>query len=507
MSRVDEIVGEFRDRRRGRRAIVRAVDVTEAVAVAERLKELGEALWFRGQTRDWPKLAPTIWRLPPESVESAKRQFSRLADWAQRTPGLEELSADPDALLAVAQHYGVPTPFLDFTTDPRIAGFFATDHDGPLDGIESVIVCLDLVEARRLWGDVARMRQEPVPQLLTLDVPNLWRLEAQHGTFVWCPYDSLDSPYPLARIVFPSTGSYNVARRDIYPERASPLERLLNQFFQAEENRGGMNAIAKELDEAEVAYDRLDFEAHEYRPEAFAQAPDPHPSWEPAAIRPWLALDREYWRDSAAGPPRELQFWLESPTLMALRVASLIARICRDDPSLRSGSPRWSIDVDTGKEFCELLRLGFQQVWDGMARLPYTANEIALAMGTTAALILARELEGDDAGAVESIFGDSVAVEIARSDSRSHSRAWARVASIRETVRDDFEALLVPGERQATFALAANLLMTARNPRLLFAFDRLKTLFARELIPTQVALDRQHPTTFSPARVDVIGPA
>jgi hypothetical protein len=41
---------------------------------------------------------------------------------------------------------------------------------------------------------------------------------------------------------------------------------------------------------------------------------------------------------------------------------------------------------------------------------------------------------------------------------------------------------------------------------LLFDFSRLTELFARELIPTQAALDSLNPTYFSPARVDVLGP-
>jgi hypothetical protein len=509
VSRVDEIVSEFREQRESGPASVYASDVSEAVAVAERLKALGNAHWFRGQNRDWPKLAPTIWRLPPERLEGAKQQFARLTEWAQLTPGLEELSSDPESLLAVAQHYGVPTPFMDFTTEPDIAGFFATDGGSPEKGVESVIICLDVDEARRRWDDVARERKLPVPELLTLDVPNLWRLEAQHGTFVWCPYDSLDAPFRLDRIIFPSTGSYDLPRGDIYPERESPLELLLKQFFQAEANRGGLGSIAKEWQESGVAVHRLHFEDEEYRAEAFVNAPDPHPSWELESIRPWLALDREYWRDRAAGPEVPLEFMIEEPHLMGMRLAILVGRTCEDDPGLRSASPRWAIAVgDIRDDVRELLQSGLQRVWDGMARLPYNYKDIAWTMGITAALILARVLEGDDDAARDSFFASgTVAVHIARRDSRSHACAWATGDAIREAIRDDLEALLVPAERENTFALPFNLLMTARNPRLLFDFDRLTRLFAHQLIPTQVALDLHHPTIFSPARVHVIGPA
>jgi len=508
VSRIDQIVSEYRDNRQGGFATVRAGDVFEAVAIAERLKVLGEAHWFRGQAKDWPKLAPTIWRLPPERVEDAKQQVARLAEWAHLTPGMEELSAAPDALLAVAQHYGVPTPFLDFTTEPRIAGFFATEGWSQ-DCVESVIICLDIEEARRRWQDVARERNLPVPELLTLDVPNLWRLEAQHGAFVWCPYDSLDVPFRLGRILFPAADSCGLARGLVYPQRESPLEQLLKQFFQAEANQGGLEPMIQYMEDRGIAFNKFQFRDEEYMAEAFVSPPDLHPSWKPESIRAWLALEREYWHDCAVGPEVLLEFVVEEPHLMAIRLAHRVIDICEHDPGLRSRSPKWTVTVpyiDDGVK--ESLRSALQHVWDGMTRLPYTVKEIALAMGTAAGLVVARALEGGGNEAAESFFGSGVIpIVIARSDSRSYARAWAASDAIRKSVRDDFKALLVPSKREDIFEEPFNLLMTARNPRLLFDFNRLTELFGSQIIPTQVALDDpHHATIFSPARVHVIGP-
>jgi len=508
VSRIDKIVSEYRDKRRGGSATVRARDVTEAVAIAERLKALGEAHWFRGQIQDWPKVAPTIWRLPPERLEDAKQQVARLADWARITPGMQELSAAPDALLAVAQHYGVPTPFLDFTTEPRIAGFFATNGYSQ-DCVESVIICLDIEEAGRRWQEVARERTLPVPELLTLDVPNLWRLEAQHGAFVWCPYDSLDAPFRLSRILFPATDSCGVAQADIYPQRESPLEQLLKQFFQAEKNRGGLKPMLEYMESQGVAFNSFEFPDDEYSAEAFVRPPEPHPSWEPESIRPWLALEREYWQNCAVGPEVRLEFGVEEPHLMAMHLAIRLMGICEDDPGLRSRSPKWKVAVPyISDEARESLRSTLQQVWDGMTRLPYTIKQIAWAMGTAAGLFVAKAEEGSANKAAEAFFGEVTPIEVARSDSRSYAGAWVADGAIRKAVRDDFEALLLPLTRENILKYPFNLLMTARNPRLLFDFNRLTELFASQIIPTQVALDDpHHATVFSPARVHIIGPA
>jgi hypothetical protein len=81
--------------------------------------------WFRGQTKNWP-LKPSFARLDEDRRERALEKAERFSLWAKTTPGLEPIAANNDHLIAVAQHYGLPTSFIDFTTDPRVAAFFST---------------------------------------------------------------------------------------------------------------------------------------------------------------------------------------------------------------------------------------------------------------------------------------------------------------------------------------------------------------------------------------------
>jgi hypothetical protein len=506
---VERLVEEFRARRRaGGRTIVRAVDVVQAVQVAEALRGSGDAQWFRGQVADWPKLAPTFHRLREQETDVARERLAHFSQWAKATPGLDELAADDDKLIAVAQHYGIATTFLDFTTEPRVAGFFASDGGPPPDGLDSCIVCLNLEEARDIWGSTGRALEQPSPELLEIDVANLWRLEAQHGTFVWCPYDTLDGPYPLDRIVFPYTGPYEVPPATIYPERASPLERLIDQYFQEEQIRAGTRFLHEYLVEP-LGMNVLDTGAKPYIAESFSTTPSPHPSWAPAVIADWLKVDREYWEHTAAGPIRTLVVDTRAdPHESGARVKEDVTSALAETAGLRSAAPRWTVETVEGTgEMIDVLERALGRVWDGMARLPYADEQLATAMGGVAAFAVAYFAAGERAAAAKRLLAQPFKVELGGGGENVHAFAWVDENSLRAAVRDDFAALLVPDVRERIFALTFNILMTARTPSLLFDYLKLVDLFATELIPTQATLDAGNPMICSPARLDVLGPA
>jgi hypothetical protein len=104
------------------------------------------------------------------------------------------------------------------------------------------------------------------------------------------------------------------------------------------------------------------------------------------------------------------------------------------------------------------------------------------------------------------VLHEPVDIELAGSGENVHAFAWTSDSSLRSAVRSDFSLMLKEEARQEVLDDTVRLLLAARNPRLLFDFDRLTDLFARELVPTQIALDDTNPTFFSPARLDVLGP-
>jgi hypothetical protein len=126
---------------------------------AEELASTGRRYIFRGQSKDWP-VSSRFTRLDKSEKPLAKKQVERFEGWVGMTPGFEKLASDVDQLLAVAQHYGIPTTFVDFTTEPRIAGYFASEKVSPDTSSDlACIVCLDVDDLLDFWK--SWMRDSP----------------------------------------------------------------------------------------------------------------------------------------------------------------------------------------------------------------------------------------------------------------------------------------------------------------------------------------------------------
>jgi len=209
-------------------------NIEEAVELANQLKDKGRYNWFRGQVRDW-KPVSSFFRIletrSPEKKDAVLERIGLFCDWLGKTPGLEYL-LQPDRVndcYAIMQHYGIPTSYIDFTTDPSVAGYFAADTtELPREG-NACIYCLNTDDLLSHWKALATLgeRRGAEMELVAIDVSNLWRLQAQHGLFLYCNYNwSMD--YPMDRILFPYSGFPSFPTRDrIYPENKSSLEQLL----------------------------------------------------------------------------------------------------------------------------------------------------------------------------------------------------------------------------------------------------------------------------------------
>jgi hypothetical protein len=129
---------------------------------------------------------------------------------------------DDTALTAIAQHYGIPTTFLDLTTNPEIAVLFAKSSTGAERSDEAVIYCF--LEAG--------LKSVAVARLIRINIDNLWRLEAQRGLFLDFLEESLiDTLRARAiRIHFPSEFLAAEERTRLYPVRKSALESIIDQW-------------------------------------------------------------------------------------------------------------------------------------------------------------------------------------------------------------------------------------------------------------------------------------
>lgn len=103
----------------------------------------------------------------------------RFCEWMLNNPYLKPYHEPEDQLIAIAQHYGFPTDLLDFTYNPKIAGYFATSGDINLTKL-GVIFIVDT----ELFTKLCKMHKIPENLTLKLEIKGLWRLENQKGIFL-----------------------------------------------------------------------------------------------------------------------------------------------------------------------------------------------------------------------------------------------------------------------------------------------------------------------------------
>jgi len=107
------------------------------------------------------------------------------------------------AYVATAQHYGLATHLLDFTADPSVAVYFATNGNKRREDQEAVVFLLPLIDA---LGHGAKIILPP---------PFVKRLYIQRGVFVEAPRQTSTSIHDLCwKIHFPIDPSFEVIREN-----------------------------------------------------------------------------------------------------------------------------------------------------------------------------------------------------------------------------------------------------------------------------------------------------
>lgn len=488
---------------------IKVDSVEEAVRVAEQLKHSGRTYWFRGQAKDWP-LRSSFIRLKPEDQQLALEKHARYEAWLKHTPGLENLAANTDAAIAVAQHYGLPTNFVDFTTQPEIAGFFASEKaDSNTAADLACIICLDVEDLREFWQLLAE--RYPPPEFLEITVPGLWRLEAQHGRFLYCPYHNIEQLYDFDRILFPNTHLFRGLRHeDVYPERKSHLEVLLEQYFMTERMIEGQKALSSMRRRRVV----IKAPTGGCDPDVFPNGLPEHPSWSAAALRPWLELRAEQFDKVRTVVSFRVQLQESRSMTDIVRV---VARQLLQDlftlSGVRSKLVNWDVqltgDYDLPPDFSSRLAPRLARLWDGLRRLPYSDEDLCVGIGMCVAFAVA--LSGDFRNpdhqhwerAAHHCLSEPVELEFGAVD-KSYSRGYASSAGLATAVRPDILSHVSDRWKNQLAGNIRGILQTSWNPKKTFDFRLLTPLFAREIAPYQV-LARDTAVFYSPARLVALG--
>lgn len=499
----------------------RVSNLEEALAQAEQLRATGRAGWFRGQTRPWPMTSSLTRRSPSERRAAIERLGSFLS-WIQSVPELADLAQSEDSALAVAQHYGLATNLVDFSTEPKVAAFFSA-HDPPPSENEDVscIICLDYDELKDVCESARTARPDmPVPRAITVDIPELWRIQAQRGVFLEYPFDAGFERHIFGfdRILFPTEKNPAALARlipleDIYPTQKSDLEVLLDRFFMLERLSDGSRAMRQMVGEGVAFAIHQTSLSDGIEAECFGPAGLPvHESWDPSGLTDWLRPETEKWGPISSAPLVGIRYPSDGECREKMAVMrKQILEVLAGHPTLRTGSVRWTLTGVPG----DAKRIGrmAELLWDGLRRWPYESSEIAQALATVinyGVLVdqnpTARHEPSRAQALAERCFGEVLEVEVGMEDG-SHSRGYANRDLMRQAVRDDFHSFLTERWRSQIEDIR-HVFQIASNPKRALVFGRLKGLFSTQIAPTQVVLRDEasgKARIYNPARATSLG--
>lgn len=480
-----------------------AANLDEALALAIDFKKSGKYNLFRGQAQNWP-VVTTAGRLSQEDYKKETETIRSLHDFFSTHDPLKKYVNDVDWFYAVAQHYSVPTNYLDFTEDPKVAAYFATHSTSNQIGKESIIICLDQVDFENFLNKTSQLYRNAKipPHLLSIDVDNLWRLQAQSGRFLYTPYGSIEQYYDFDRIFFPFTEPYQGIKTDeIYPERKSELEILLDQFFNAIERR-----------QKQADFDRMAEQIHMPRViwpsivvEDSLKSTDVHISWQSPEYSQWNYQVIERWGKLQGIINLHLNLEINSSKI-SQQINLLYDTIVKQFRELHINrtsnlTVTLSADFDLQADLYNKIVNSCIRIWDGCRNLPYTLEEIALIVSKYICLELNDTLKGSLVHITEEPM---IALEMTNTFG-SKTRSFASESKIVSAFRDDLREVL---SGDSSNQIDSSLLMLINKPRFLFDFKKLVSLFKDELVSYQVWYNSENsnPVIFyTPSQIDILG--
>jgi hypothetical protein len=481
----------------------RVNNLTEAVNLARQYSASGQYDLFRGQGQNW-RVKPTMARLNKSDLEKGLDQLKRLHYYLQTQKPLEKFVSDIDWFYAVAQHYGLPTNYIDFSKSVDVAAFFSTNSKSNKIGEDCVIICLqenDLNEFLKVTKSIYEKDKVVAPYIVKPNVDNLWRLQAQQGCFVYTPYADFEFYYDFDKIIFPFSEPYkDIPIENIYPERKSELEILLDHYFNTEKKLEGQDRFRKFIKENKILH-------HELPPLSFnhlLKSNTPHSSWQTNLFEEWMFKVDEEWKNTLDTKTLEIYFDFKKPIDDQIQeIIKKLSTSFANQSINRNSSLTFEIIAKPklSKKLSRTISKSCSRIWDGTRNLPFSDNEIQKIIAKYVCL----EIYEDKFDETPSLTTEELITLELTNEYGSITRCYSSASKIISTFRDDIKEILVD---DLTQNISSEILLSVNKPDLLFDFNRFLELFKDELIPYQVLYNSEdkNPVIFyTPTQITVMG--
>ncbi len=473
-------------------------NIYDAYRLIVRFKTIGKYHWFRGQSRNWA-LNSSLARLNKIDRQNSINKLLRFISWIKNEKGTKSFSKDIDKIIAVAQHYGIPTNFIDFTTEPKVACYFCTRKKWARKNWVSSIICINTIEIQEKFQKYKQ--NEICPELLNIDLLDLWRLNSQKGRFLFLPYINFEKHLSIDRINFPFTSAFSlIEEQEVFPDRKSPLETIIDKFFDNEKVIAFHEYVKKDKKIKKFQMSSID---ESYK--VIKKQLSIHNTWKKNTVNKWSI-------NTGVFIPKKFQYenivlninFIKNHNILFQKVYDEIFINLNNIANLKSKYLTWEINFSDKRK---LNNKYLELYWDGTKLYPYKLEDIAYGLSNCIVLqfISKKNRFINDEKLKEFItdlWGESLYIEIASNS--AHSRAFVCVENLKHCIRSDIQKYIK--FNNLIEEDISELLLYCNKVKYLFNFDKMCKLFSREIIPTQIIRNNgMGSIIYSPANLNILG--
>lgn len=446
--------------------IIECGSFEEAIQLCWKLQAEEGFDFFRGQSTDWPTIAPSLLRSRSDSDKrESQKRLDEFLEWAKATPQMISYNQSDAKLTAIAQHYGVPTRFLDLSYDPIIASIFSKSENA--EGKKSAIYCFKRTDLESLNG----------ASLLEFEVENLWRLKAQRGAFIEFDETSpvTDLKSVATKILYPAVAITPPEIASIYPVRKSHLETVLDQFF-------FRTQVGSVMDLLSAIPNRVSIRRQTYLGIFKGRTiPDFKPDWIGNDPR-WVFAPLQHYVGAEEGPA----FTVQNEDLGFSVEKSVDAMIRRLQSELgQQFAQRQQIEFcfNRSESSDALCAKVVNRVWDGLRAHPYSDASLQLAIARTIIAVHRRSSPSGSSEWEEELWGEVQYVDACPLNGHLDGGKVSKERYMDALVFPESQ-MFHPYYQKMAKNDTSKFLHLVTDPWILYDFQKVVQMFSEQLIPS-----------------------